>query len=654
MFERISQTEWLETNGLGGFASSTIAGINTRRYHGLLTASLRPPVERYVLLSKLEETIIVQGKRYDLSANYYPGAVHPDGWKHLKEFRARPFPTFVYAVDGVEIEKRVFMPHGENTVVVEWEILSGECSLEVRPLIAFRDYHSTTHANAALNPAMEAGDGMLSIQPYEGLPRLYFGHNATSHGAGPGWYYNFEYPVERERGLDCREDLYCPVSLVYALGEGQPAVLIASTLERPAGDAASLRSRESVRRRSVARRVPAGDEFAKALAVAADQYIVQRGELKTIIAGYHWFSDWGRDTMIALPGLTLVTGQFEVARDILLAFSRHVSQGMLPNRFPDAGEEPEYNTVDATLWFFEAIRAYVDYTGDLTFVRANLYPVLKEIVHWHLIGTRYGIRVDKDGLLCAGDPGVQLTWMDAKIGDWVVTPRHGKAVEIQALWYNALRILADFARQFGDSDIADILPGIANRARAVFNAKFWCEQTGCFYDVVDGTRKDASIRPNQVIALSLTHVMPAPDRARAALAVVERELLTPKGLRTLAPSDPAYRGVYTGSPYERDSAYHQGTVWPWLLGRFVTAYVRAHGGGADVRERAGQFLEPLEQEMGLGVKGQLAEIFDGDAPYVRRGCSAQAWSVSETLRALVEDVHDVRPGLTRRDLTAVA
>ena len=626
MLDELVRKEWLETNGLGGYASSTTAGINTRRYHGLLVAALRPPVERYVLLSRLEETLVVGGERFDLAANYYPGAVHPEGWRYLREFRAQPFPTFFYSAGGVEVEKRIFMPHGENTVVVEWDIRGGEATLEVRPLIAFRDYHSTTHANGSLDPAVEVGEGVASVRPYAGLPALHLAHTAAGVGTGPGWYYNFEYPIERERGLDDREDLYGPLVLRY---QGQRAVLIASLEPHAAGDAEALRRREVDRRTTIACRGP--------LALAADQYIVRRGQGKTIIAGYHWFSDWGRDTMIALPGLTLVTGQFDVARDILLEFARHVSQGMVPNRFPDAGEEPEYNTVDATLWFFEAIRAYVDYTGDVALVREKLYAVLKSIVHWHLMGTRFGIRADTDRLLASGAPGAQLTWMDAKVGDWVVTPRHGKPVEVQALWYNALRILEGFAVEFDDPDAAEILGGIAARVRESFLAQFWCEQTGCFYDGINGEQRDASIRPNQVIALALHHTMPTAERARAALSVVERELLTPMGLRTLAPSDPSYVGRYEGPPHQRDAAYHQGTVWPWLLGRFVTAYVRAHGDTPEARERGRAFLAPLERELAEGCVGQLAEIFDGDAPHRRRGCCAQAWSVAEVLRALVEN-----------------
>jgi predicted glycogen debranching enzyme len=369
--------------------------------------------------------------------------------------------------------------------------------------------------------------------------------------------------------------------------------------------------------------VEAADPFERALLRAANQFIVDRGRDKTIIAGYHWFSDWGRDTMIALPGLTLATGRFEDARGILRAFAASVDRGMLPNRFPDAGETPEYNTVDATLWFFEAVRAYVAHTGDMDFVRAELLDVLGEIVAWHEAGTRYGIRVDDDGLLRAGEPGVQLTWMDSKIGDWVVTPRHGKPVEIQALWYNALRVMQDLT---GHAHYAEL----ANRARESFPRQFWNEAAGCLYDVVDGDCRDGSIRPNQIFAVSLFHSMLPAELASRVLDIVTRDLLTPYGLRSLAPSDPRYRGRYGGDPVSRDSAYHQGTVWPWLMGAYVSAHRRVYGHSPD-------WMEPFRRFIREEGGGQIPEVFDGDAPHRPGGCMAQAWSVAELLRCLREE-----------------
>src|SRR5712692_7233111 len=583
--EAALRREWLETNGLGGFSSSTIIGLNTRRYHGLLVAATKPPVGRLVLLSKLEETLLIDGQPFHLSANRYPGAIHPQGFRYLKQFRLDPFPVFTYEADGVELEKTVFMIHGENSTVVHYELRNDNhpespknLKLEIRPLIAFRDYHSTTHENGALNPELKNETGFTAVSAYEGLPTLYLAHNAIESKHTGDWYWNFEYEVERQRGLDFMEDLFNPFVLRFDLCARQEASIIASTERRDVARAAEYRQAEITRRRNAVLSSPIEDDFARDLTAAADQYIVARGDQKTVIAGYHWFGDWGRDTMIALPGLTLLTGKHDVARSILRTFARHVNQGMLPNRFPDAGEAPEYNTVDATLWFFEAARAFLAYTGDVEFVRNELYPVFTDIISWHARGTRYGIRVDPNGLLSSGEPGVQLTWMDAKVGDWVVTPRWGKPVEIQALWYNALCIVEDLARRFGDEAGQERYRSMAALANQAFNRLFWNEKDSCLYDVVNGGLPDASIRPNQIFAVSLTHTMLAPERARSVVEKVQGHLLTPYGLRSLAPSDSQYRGRYTGGPAERDGAYHQGTVWPWLLGPFITAYVKVKGG----------------------------------------------------------------------------
>ena len=642
--------EWLETNGLGGFASSTIVGLNTRRYHGLLVATLRPPVERFVLLSKLEETLFIDGQAFDLSANRYPGTVHPQGFRYLKQFRLDPFPTFTYEVEGIEIEKTVFMVHGENSTVVQYDLKkvnhlerTKNLSLELRPLIAFRDYHSTTHENGAINPAVEERPGLTTVTPYQGLPSLHLAHNAAELRKTGDWYRNFEYDVERERGLDFSEDLFNPFVLRFDLRLRRQCSVIASTVQHDAAQAAQYRQAEITRRRDAEIVSPIEDGFARSLVAASDQYIVSRGEQKTVIAGYHWFSDWGRDTMIALPGLTLPTGKYEVARSILRTFAKHVDQGMLPNRFPDAGETPEYNTVDATLWFFEAARAYLAYTGDLDFVREELYPVFADIISWHARGTRYGIKVDASGLLSSGEPGVQLTWMDAKVGDWVVTPRRGKPVEIQALWYNALCIMEDLSRKLGDEPSQKRYRNMATVASWSFNRLFWNEKTGCLYDVTNGAPPDPSIRPNQIFAVSLTHSMLSDERARSVVEKVKEHLLTPYGLRSLAPSDPQYRGRYTGGPAERDGAYHQGTVWPWLMGPFITAYVKINEGSEAARRQASEWLAPLRDHLADGGLGHISEILDGDAPQRPAGCMAQAWSVAEVLRTLVEDVYGARP-----------
>ncbi len=648
--EAALRREWLETNGLGGFSSSTIIGLNTRRYHGLLVAATKPPVGRLVLLSKLEETLLIDGQPFHLSANRYPGAIHPQGFRYLKQFRLDPFPVFTYEADGVELEKTVFMIHGENSTVVHYELRNDNhpespknLKLEIRPLIAFRDYHSTTHENGALNPALKNETGFTAVSPYEGLPTLYLAHNAIESKYTGDWYRNFEYEVERERGLDFTEDLFNPCVLRFDLRAVHEASIIASTERRDVARVAEYRQAEITRRRNVALSSPIVDEFVRDLTTVADQYIVARGDQKTVIAGYHWFSDWGRDTMIALPGLTLSTGKHDVARSILRTFARHVNQGMLPNRFPDAGEAPEYNTVDATLWFFEAARAFLTNTNDLEFVRTELYPVFEDIVSWHVRGTRFGIKVDPSGLLNSGEPGVQLTWMDAKAGDWVVTPRRGKPVEIQALWYNALCVMEDLARRVGDEAGQKRYRNMAAVANSAFNRLFWNEKENCLYDVVNDGTLDASIRPNQIFAVSLTHSMLSPERAKSVLEKVREHLLTPYGLRSLAPTDPQYCGRYEGDASSRDGAYHQGTVWPWLFGPFITAYVKVNGSSDAARRQAGEWLIHLKDHLTVGGLGQISEIFDGEPPHRPRGCIAQAWSVAEILRTYVEDVKGVRP-----------
>lgn len=614
--------EWLETNGLGGFASSTISGANIRRYNGLLVAATQPPTVRHLLLSKIEEILIVGDERFELSTNLYSGAVHPEGYRYLTQFRLDPFPIFTFEAAGVTIEKRVFMVHGENTVVVEYQTHHAGCRLELRPLTAFRGYHDLTQANRVLNGTPAESAGLISIQPYPQLPRLSFAHNAKSVAREGFWYFNFEYPVERERGLDSHEDLFCPFVLKFGLDVEEPAIVIASTIAHRAAESGALKAAE------VARRMQKNDAAENALIAAADQFIVSRAPFQTVIAGYPWFTDWGRDTMISLPGLTLATGRLAAARDVLLAFAGSLDQGMLPNRFMDSA--PEYNTADAALWFFEAIRKYLESSNDREFVRTQLYEKLKDIVGWHLRGTRYGIHADADGLLAAGDASTSLTWMDARVVGQPVTARNGKPVEIQALWYNALRFAGELAGDFNDEPARAHHEELAARVEQAFDRTFWNEHAGFYADVVNGGTQDLSLRPNQVIALSLGYCAVPADHARKILDAVERHLLTPFGLRTLSPFDPRYSGRYEGSVVERDSAYHQGTVWPWLLGPFITAGIRFNGDAG--RQRAESIFEPIYAFLLSRGTGQLPEIFDGDAPHEPRGCFAQAWSVAEILR----------------------
>jgi len=647
--EESLKREWVETNGIGGFASSTIWGLNTRRYHGLLVAATKPPVGRMVLLSKLEETLIFGDQRFELSTNRYPGVFHPHGSRYLVNFRLDPFPTFVYQVGEIQIEKTLFMVHGENTTVTQYTLVADRlCRLEVRPLVAFRDYHSLTHENEVLRNQLSDEGTCVLFQPYDGLPTLFFAHEAARLEKTGDWYRNFEYMREQERGLDFREDLFNPFVLTVELTPGATTSIVVSTSRRETNNVDLLRDTELRRRSEVEACAPFEDSLANRLVTAADHYIVNRGQGKTLIAGYHWFGDWGRDTMIAIPGITLVTGRQDAARAILAEFATHVSQGMVPNRFPDAGEEPEYNTVDSALWFFEAARAYLEYTGDKDFVLEQLFPKLNEIIDWYLAGTRYGIRVDTDGLVYAGEPGTQLTWMDAKIGNFVVTPRRGKPVEIQALWYNALCIHRDLAHAVGDHAREEAVTRLAEQARSNFNRLFWNDHLECLYDVVDGERRDASIRPNQIFAVSLRNSLVDTEVANKILVTIEKHLLTPLGLRSLAPSDPNYRPYFRGGVGDRDSAYHQGTVWPWLMGPFITAYLRVHRHSFEAMKNVRGWLRDFEGHLDTGGLGHISEVADGNSPHYPGGCIAQAWSVGEILRAIAEDVLELTPERMRR------
>lgn len=639
------EKEWLETNGIGGYASSTIIGANTRGYHGLLVAATRPPLGRMLLLSKVEETLTIEDRRYEISCNQYPGTVYPEGYRYLDNFRLNPFPVFTYIVADAAVEKSVFMIYGENTTFITYRIIRSPVAvtLELRPLTACRDFHGRMYENRNLDMDIRRENGSIFIAPrgvrlfMSARVRQAAGVSAAEFQASGYWYRNFEYRMEAYRGQESHEDLYSPGYFVCTLSEGEEVTLVASTNDPSGLELESSRSRELRRRDSIS----STDPHLSILMAAADQFLVKRGagDLFSIIAGYHWFGDWGRDTMIALPGLTLVPGRYDVARGILKNFAQYCDRGMIPNRFPEAEEQPEYNTVDASLWFIHAVKKYLDYTSDLSFVKPELFDVLAQIMQHYIHGTRYNIHMDADGLIYAGEAGTQLTWMDAKIGDLVVTPRRGKAVEINALWYNALRTMEQLSRRLGKMGQSFKYALLAEKAKRSFNQTFWNQAENCLYDCVDGELRDASIRPNQIFAISLPYRLLTDDKAKAVLKVVQRELLTPFGLRSLSPKHRDYIGHYGGDQHSRDLAYHQGTVWAWLLGPFITAYINVNGPGKEAKDFAEGLLSRLLHDhlMDAGL-GTISEIFDGDPPHHPRGCIAQAWSVAEILRAYVEDM----------------
>jgi predicted glycogen debranching enzyme len=634
-FGSLLTQEWLETNGIGGYASSTVSGAHSRRYHGLLVAAMHPPVGRMVVVSKLDETIVVGGNKIELGSNQFPGAIHPKGYEHLTKFERDLFPEFYFNANGVELKKTVAAIHGENTTIVLYEVINApeKFKLELLPLYACRDFHSTSHANDSIGQSYLFEDGKFCTLNYQGCPEFFIQIPNSTFTESKGWHYNFEFAVEQYRGLDFKEDLYTHGKFSVELMKGDKLGIIISTEDTKERDVFNIFDKEKKRRLSIVKDF-SKNESLRRLALAADQFIVKRGKLNTVIAGYHWFSDWGRDTMISLPGLCLVTGRFDDAKNILKSFAESVSEGMLPNRFPDYGEAPEYNTVDATLWFFHAIYKYYRYTSDKEFI-VKLIPILKDIIDWHYKGTRYNIHVDaSDELLYAGEQGVQLTWMDAKVGDWVVTPRIGKAVEINALWYNALCVMNFLLAESGQEAEGENYLSRSKKVLKSFNEQFWNGKQKCLYDFVDGATKNDDLRPNQIYALSLPFSLLSKAKGQKILNMITEKLLTPKGLRSLSPDHKDYHPIYGGDQWHRDSAYHQGTVWSFLLGPYVDAlmWIKGAKGKPEATKLVNQFFNHLD-EAGIGT---MSEIFDAETPNTPRGCMAQAWGVAEALRVAVE------------------
>jgi predicted glycogen debranching enzyme len=653
--------EWLVANGLGGYASGTLKGLPTRRYHGLLIAALPNPAGRVMMLNSLAVQLRLRdGKRFDVG--WVPPIYAAGHGLQLVEFRLElGLPVWLYKGHGITLERRVIVSYGTNTVMVAYRLVhGGPARLEMRPAVQFRGHDEpvSTHVPEAY-PLTAYGNRIevLAPQPLPAL-RLHVAGQKSSFVLEPLQVPDLVYSTEASRGYESRGQMFSPGRFRADLQPGAQVAMFASTeqwdtlLTMDADETANA-ERERRRRLLDAAVEPARSGPAAELVLAADQFVVKPAgrredhvraraagdEAWTVIAGYHWFTDWGRDTMISLEGLTLLTGRIQEAGSILRMFAHHVRDGLVPNMFPEGANEGLYHTADATLWFFHALDRYLRVSGDRRTL-IKLLPLLRDIIDHHLQGTRFNIRVDPDdGLLHQGAPGYQLTWMDAKAGDWVVTPRRGKAVEINALWYNALRLMADWLARTNDEEGATQLSNMADRTHASFNRKFWNEQAGYLYDVIEGEHgNDPACRPNQLFAISLSNPVLDPARWKPVIDVVERELVTPVGLRSLSPHSPDYKPTYRGDLLARDAAYHQGTVWSWLIGPYIDALLRVRPDDANgARAR----LEGLINSLNEACVGNISEVFDAERPYTPGGCVAQAWGVAELLRCLV------RLGLTR-------
>jgi len=641
--------EWLVANGLGGYASGSVLGIPTRRYHGVFVPNLSEPKGRYVVVPRIDDWIDTEAGTLNLGgAEHGDGSLGSDALHALREFRLDgTAPVWLFDVHGSLIERRVVMPHGRNAVCVRWQLLDGPaCRARLRVFAGARRQDAPLvlceHAPYAIEPAQ---GGALRLRfPGRGVTaRLGILPEDTPFVHAPLIDRDVLLRTERERGHDHSEHMHSPGYWAVQLAPGREAAFFASTGDdAPALAPAALFEAERERVSSLLSRARPADEVEARLATAADAFVVlpasRRDDVqaalagddnfRSVMAGYHWFNDWGRDTMISLEGLTLATGRHAEARAILRTFAGYIRDGLLPNLFPEGGREALYHTADATLWYFHALGRYLAISGDDALL-AELYPALADVIEHHLRGTRFGIGVDaRDGLVHASAEGLQLTWMDAKVDAWVVTPRRGKPVEIQALWFNALRSMGEWSRRLGVAGANH--DALAERVQASFERRYWSERHGHLFDVVDAPDgDDPSLRPNQVFAMSLTHPVLAREHWQRVMASIERELLTPYGLRTLAPRAPGYRPRYAGSLRERDAAYHQGTVWPWLLGHFVDAWLRVHGPGAEARA----LLEALPKHLLEAGIGHVSEVFDAEPPHRPGGCIAQAWSAAELLRA---------------------
>ena len=678
VFEDAIKNEWLITNGLGGYASSTVLGLNTRKYHALLVAALRPPGERTVILSKLDEDVKIGDKTYQLGANDFEHDIYPQGYKLIKSFSVSPFPTYNFSADNVEVKKTIFLPYEKNAAASLYEVnnqSAEDMTVQIYPLLSYRHFHYTI--NRKQNPiGLNQSQTEHAVEmTFDNPPASVFlkavGGDFVSK---PLWIDGLFYREEQNRGESSIDESYQPghfefhipknsfakFAITAVVGDNREDALKAlDDFGANVGDIENLLGKEINRREKFPELFSGvnkpslfdSDGLGWLLQSANDFVVKGSAEGRFVIAGYQWFGSWGRDSFVSLPGLMLATGRFEDARKVILDYSNYCKRGLIPNLIDDKTGEPLYNTVDGTLWYINSIFQFLKYTGGFEFVKTFLWPTLNDIIENHRDGTINEIRVDEDGLLAHGP---QLTWMDTIVDGAPFTPRSGKAVEVQALWYNALRVMQLLAEKFGENRVADDYSKMAEVAKLSFSEKFWDSEKNCLFDVIDDSgNPDRSIRPNQIIVGALDFPLIDKEKANQVVDFVEAELLTPVGLRTLSPKDSRYKGRYEGDRPSRDRAYHSGSVWPWLTGPLTTAYLKAKGyEDSNVQYAYTNFIMPLfTNELQRGGLGTLNEIYDGDAPYMPRGCIAQAWSVAEPLRAVIEDILKVRPKYEREILS---
>ncbi len=640
------EKEWLITNSRGSYSSGTIIGCNTRRYHGLLIASLHPPVERIVTVSNLIETVMIDGKHYDLSSFEFSDRIHPDGYRYLKKFRSDSGVHFYFDLDGIEVHKSIYLCYDTDRAIVSYEFTgvgSKEVVLHVTPLVVLRDFHSLQNSSVPLTVKNE--NGLLTVHHLDPSgPAVHMKMPDSSFESSSDWWYSMKYRVETFRGQQDYEDLCAVGTYTVNVEENKHSSLVISAssgmncLENMDLTLKEVRSKRQAHRDTLYQQSNAKTEPEKMLTLAADQFVVRRAINKSqvsasILAGYHWFADWGRDTFIAFTGTLLSTGRYDEAKEVLETFGSVLDRGQIPNRFDDYGNPPHYNSIDASLWFVNAAWQYLQATGNLNQFRSQFRPMLKNIITNYHDGTRDNIHAESDGLVSGGDANTQLTWMDAKCNDTAFTPRYGKAVEINALWYNALKIMSESASSAQEKKEYELMAEVTAES---FRDKFWNPETTCLYDFIypDGN-PDATIRPNQIFAVSLPFTCLSDSQAASVVSVVKDQLLTPYGLRSLSPLDSRYRGYYGGDQFQRDSSYHQGTVWGWLIGPFIEAFLKINDFSECSLRQAIEYISPLiEHARSGGCMGSVAEIFDGDYPHRPKGCIAQAWSVAELLRVL--------------------